>query len=85
MDVNNKRSLFWPILLIGVGIISLLVTFNVLPSISLRALIRLWPLILIIIGLQLIFGRRSPAVSGWIDRRQPGAVGTFHSFSRTNA
>lgn len=54
------RSLFWPVVLIGVGIIWLLVNLNVLPAGGLWLLGRFWPLLLIWIGLDLLFGHRSP-------------------------
>jgi hypothetical protein len=60
------RSLFWPILLIGVGVIWLLGNLGWIPTPSLRMLLRLWPLILIVIGLDIMFGRRSPIIGGLI-------------------
>jgi hypothetical protein len=60
------RSLFWPILLIGVGVLWLLGNLGYIPMPSLRMLLRLWPLILIVIGLDIIFGRRSPVIGGLI-------------------
>jgi hypothetical protein len=54
------RSFFWPLLLIGVGIIWLLANIGVIESFSLAFLIRLWPIALIAIGLDLMFGRRLP-------------------------
>ncbi|KPK91331.1 MAG: hypothetical protein AMJ88_14005 [Anaerolineae bacterium SM23_ 63] len=60
------RSLFWPILLIGVGVVWLLGNLGYIPTPSLRMLSRLWPLILIVIGLDIIFGRRSPVIGGLI-------------------
>jgi hypothetical protein len=60
------RSLFWPILLIGVGVVWLLGNLGWIPTPSLRMLLRLWPLILIVIGLDIIFGRRSPVIGGLI-------------------
>jgi len=60
------RSLFWPILLIGLGVVWLLGNLGYIPTPSLRMLLRLWPLILIVIGLDIIFGRRSPVLGGLI-------------------
>jgi len=60
------RSLFWPILLIGIGTIWLLASLGVLHDLSWRFLLRLWPLILIVIGLDIIFGRRSPLIGALI-------------------
>jgi hypothetical protein len=56
------RSLFWPILLIGIGTLWLLANLEILPDLNWRFFIRLWPLILVIIGLDIIIGRRTPIV-----------------------
>lgn len=60
------RSLFWPIVLIGAGVIWLLTNFNIISSANLVVLFRLWPLILIVIGLDLLFGRQSPVIGAVI-------------------
>ncbi|NWG16216.1 MAG: hypothetical protein HXY41_06230 [Chloroflexi bacterium] len=60
------RSLFWPLVLIGVGVVWLLANLGVLSAASISVLFRLWPLILIIIGLDLLFGRQSPLLGGLI-------------------
>jgi hypothetical protein len=60
------RSLFWPILLIGVGTIWLLANLGILPVLSWVFFLRLWPLILVVIGLDIIIGRRTPAVGAFI-------------------
>jgi hypothetical protein len=59
---RNGRSLFWPLILIGVGLVWLLSNMGILQPASIGVLFRLWPLILIVIGLDLLFGRRSPAL-----------------------
>lgn len=69
MDEGKKvgyRSLFWPIILIGVGIIWLLANMKILQPASLSILIRSWPLILVVIGLDILIGRRSPLIGGLI-------------------
>jgi hypothetical protein len=69
MDIQRNyqgRSLFWPLLLIGVGLVWLFSNLGILQPASLGVLFRLWPLILIVIGLNLLFGRRSPALSNLI-------------------
>lgn len=69
MEENSNsgyRSVFWPVLLIGVGIIWLLGSLNLLPVPSLRLLLRLWPLALVFIGLYILIGRRSPIIGGLI-------------------
>lgn len=60
------RSLFWPILLIGVGVIWLLGNLGVIRAVNLLLLLRLWPLILIVIGLDLLIGRKSSLASALI-------------------
>jgi len=58
--------LFWPIILIGVGVFLLLGNLDILPKYSLWTLARLWPLILIVIGLDILIGRRSPLIGAAI-------------------
>ena len=52
------RSFFWPGVLITVGIIALLVSSGVISADRLYLLLNLWPVILIVIGLELL-GRRA--------------------------
>src|SRR5512135_1481317 len=63
---RGYRSLFWPIILIGVGVVWLLGNLNLLPANSLYWLGNLWPLLLIGIGADLIFARRLPALGALI-------------------
>ena len=63
---HNYRSLFWPLVLIGVGVVWLLVNMGVLSTTSLNLLVNLWPLLLVGVGLDLIFGRRRPVVGAII-------------------
>lgn len=65
------RSFFWPLVFISVGALWLLVNLNVVPADNLWVLVRLWPLIFIIIGLDLLVGRRVPWLGallglGWV-------------------
>ncbi|MCA9891852.1 MAG: hypothetical protein KC615_02650 [Anaerolineae bacterium] len=56
---SGYRSLFWPIILIGVGITWLLINAGIISGASVAALLQLWPILLIAIGLDLLFGRSS--------------------------
>ncbi|HET9496442.1 MAG TPA: LiaF domain-containing protein [Chloroflexia bacterium] len=56
---NESSGLIWPILLIVAGGILLLNTLGVLSWTVWNGIWRLWPLALIFIGLELLFGRRS--------------------------
>ena len=60
------RSLFWPIVLIGIGVIALLANMGALDRENLLVLFRLWPLLLILIGIDIMFGRRAPGIGALI-------------------
>src|SRR5438132_4034551 len=59
----RRAPILWPFLLIAAGVIFLLNNLEVLPWSVWNQLWRLWPLILILIGLEILLGRRSPALS----------------------
>ncbi|MFQ5578116.1 MAG: LiaI-LiaF-like domain-containing protein [Anaerolineae bacterium] len=56
---RRKPSLFWPLLLITVGGILLLSNLGILPPNAINMLWRFWPVGLILIGLDILLGRRS--------------------------
>ncbi len=58
---HGYRSLFWPIMLIGAGVVILLANLNLL-QINPASLWRLWPLLLIVAGIDILFSRRFPAL-----------------------
>jgi hypothetical protein len=58
--VTARRGLFWPLLLIVVGLVFLLANFGLIRPISVLALASLWPLLLILIGLDIAVGKRWP-------------------------
>lgn len=58
----QRRSLFWPITLIGVGVLLLLSNLGVFPDGGWAILWRFWPLALIALGIDVLIGRRS---LGW--------------------
>jgi len=51
------RSFFWPGILIVVGVLALLVNSGLVPAERLDRLVDLWPLILVVIGLELLVRR----------------------------
>ncbi len=53
-------SLFWPLLLIAVGAVWVFVNMGILQPVNLGMLLRLWPLILIVVGVNLLLGYRNP-------------------------
>jgi hypothetical protein len=60
---HQYRSIFWPIILLGVGAVWLLSNLGYIQSIDIGFLVRLWPILLIIIGLDILFGRIAPWIS----------------------
>ncbi|MHB8112013.1 MAG: LiaI-LiaF-like domain-containing protein [Bellilinea sp.] len=63
MEHRPYRSFFWPVVLIGIGVVWLLGTLGVIPNANFASLASLWPLILVVIGLDILIGRRS-AIGG---------------------
>ena len=56
---RRAPGLFWPIILVGLGVILLLSNLGRLPADPWPLIWRLWPVILIVIGLDILLGRRS--------------------------
>jgi len=56
---RQKPSLFWPLVLITVGVVLLLSNLGILPPDAINLLWRFWPLALVVIGLDILLGRRS--------------------------
>jgi hypothetical protein len=52
-------SFFWPIVLVGAGVLLLLSNLGYISWGSWNLLLRLWPVLLIALGIDLLFGRRS--------------------------
>lgn len=58
--MRARQGVFWPLLLIALGIVFLLSNFGAISGISWLAVASLWPLLLILIGLDVAFARRWP-------------------------
>lgn len=58
---RRTPSLFWPIALIGLGVLLLLSNMGLIPATGWAVLWRLWPIALIALGLDVLIGRRSIA------------------------
>ncbi len=59
---RRRPRLVWPLLLIGLGALLLLDNFRLLPPGTLAALVQLWPVALILLGLEILLGARSGLV-----------------------
>jgi hypothetical protein len=62
-----RRGLFWPLLLITIGLVFLLVNFGYVPGVTAIQLLNLWPLVLILAGVDIAIGRRWPLAALGID------------------
>lgn len=60
MTAPRRPSLVGPTLLIGVGVLVLMQNLGFLPFGFWWTLWRFWPVVLIVVGLDLLLGRRSP-------------------------
>lgn len=58
---RQRRSLFWPIILISVGVLLLFSNLGILPWTAWNLLWRFWPLILVAVGIDVLIGQRSTA------------------------
>lgn len=58
--MRGRQGVFWPLLLIALGLVFLLSNFGVISGVSWLAIASLWPLLLILIGLDIAFARRWP-------------------------
>jgi len=78
MDNNrHNRSFFWPTLLIGVGLVWLLVNLGIIAPFNVGALLQLWPLLLIVLGLDILLGRRFAWVGSLLGLLAVGGVVAF--------
>lgn len=58
--ILQRGGVFWPLLLITLGLLFLLSNLGLIAPVSWRALAGLWPLLLVLVGLDLAFARRWP-------------------------
>jgi hypothetical protein len=64
ITVRRYRGYFWPAVLILIGVVAFLVNSGVISSDRLNLLFDLWPVILIVIGLELLARRALPGQNG---------------------
>jgi Domain of unknown function (DUF5668) len=60
MSLRPRRGVFWPLLLIALGLVLLLQNYGLVSGVSWLAIASLWPILLILIGLDIAFARRWP-------------------------
>lgn len=57
---RGRRGLLFPLVLIVLGGLFFAANFGYIPPISARAVLSLWPLILVLVGIEMIVARRQP-------------------------
>lgn len=62
-----RRGYAFPLALIGIGVFAFLVNAGALPSSAWRDLLRVWPVVLILIGSDLLLAPRSPLLALVVD------------------
>ena len=82
----RRRGMFWPLVLIGIGLVALLANYGLIQSVSVVSILALWPVLLILLGIDIAFARRWPlptlaaevAIIGaslYLAATQPAALG----------
>jgi hypothetical protein len=80
---KHYRSFFWPIVMLGAGVIWLLTNLDYIPSENLWGLIRLWPALLILAGIDVLFSRRLAIVGALLGIGLIAVVIAFLLFGET--
>ena len=62
--IFSYRSLFWPLTMICLGTVALLWNNGTIAPETMMSVLRLWPLLLIFAGLDVLVGRRSVLLNG---------------------
>lgn len=65
--MSGRRGFSWPLVLITIGIVFLFANYGLIPGVSALALLNLWPLLLILAGVDIAIGRRWPLAALGID------------------
>lgn len=63
----RRRGVFWPLLLIALGLIFLLANYGFIAPLTMIGLVNLWPMLLILLGIDIAIGRRWPVAAIAID------------------
>jgi hypothetical protein len=56
----RRRGMFWPLILIGIGVVALLANYGFVPPVPILSLLALWPVLLVLLGIDIAFSRRWP-------------------------
>lgn len=56
----RRRGMFWPLLLIAVGLVALFANYGFVQPIPIVSILALWPVLLVLLGIDIAFARRWP-------------------------
>lgn len=56
----RRRGVFWPLVLIAIGLVALAGNYGLVEPVSIIAILALWPVLLILLGIDIAFARRWP-------------------------
>jgi hypothetical protein len=59
----RRRGMFWPLVLIGIGLIALAANYGWIEPLSIVSILALWPVLLILLGIDIAFARRWPVAT----------------------
>lgn len=71
---RERRSLLWAVVLVALGVVWLLGNLDIIPNFDWRVIVNLWPLLLVLAGLDLIFTPRWPVLGAIVGLLVVGAV-----------
>ncbi len=60
---KRRRGMFWPLLLIAIGLIALASNYGWVQPVTVLSLLALWPVLLILLGIDIAFARRWPVAT----------------------
>lgn len=59
----RRRSMFWPLVLIAIGLVALASNYGWVEPVSVISILALWPVLLILLGIDIAFARRWPVAT----------------------
>lgn len=80
-DHRNSPNLFWPVLLIGIGLLLFFSNIGMIEAIDFNILWRLWPVFLVLVGVNMLFGYRIRWIASIISAILAVVVVAFLYFS----
>lgn len=80
MDNRRYPNLFWPVLLIGLGVLFMLSNLGLIEPVNINVLWQLWPVFIVLVGINILFGRNH-VVSSLLSAVLAAAIVAFLIFA----